>query len=208
MNSNGSGLPPRLPIRVRPVVGESVESYIRRLARANHLRPSLLQIHVRSPASPSGSVVIERLAAISHSTVDALTRTLTGLPRPRHQPTTSRTPSQPNETPQATRKQLLFATIRAEAAQGFSIRQISERHQTHRRMVRQALHSPTPAPRRKPATRPAPALSSVKDALDTMIGKDLTIWEIWTRLIDEHDAEASYSTVRDYIKNRTTGQNE
>ncbi len=32
----------RLPMRVRPNLGESTDSYIRRLARANHLRPSYL----------------------------------------------------------------------------------------------------------------------------------------------------------------------
>ena len=42
-------LPPPLPVRVRPAAGETAESYIRRLARANHLRPSLLQVYVRNP---------------------------------------------------------------------------------------------------------------------------------------------------------------
>ena len=42
-------LPPPLPVRVRPAAGETAESYIRRLAQANHLRPSLLQVYVRNP---------------------------------------------------------------------------------------------------------------------------------------------------------------
>jgi hypothetical protein len=42
--------PPRpLPIRPRPVSGESPDSYLRRLARANHLRPGYLRRYLRQP---------------------------------------------------------------------------------------------------------------------------------------------------------------
>src|SRR6266702_2403607 len=44
--------PPRpLPIRPRPVTGESPASYLRRLARANHLRPGYLRRYLRQPGS-------------------------------------------------------------------------------------------------------------------------------------------------------------
>jgi len=42
MNSGARALQP-LPIAARPRAGEGVESYIQRLARANHLRPSYLR---------------------------------------------------------------------------------------------------------------------------------------------------------------------
>jgi hypothetical protein len=31
---------------------------------------------------------------------------------------------------------------------------------------------------------------------------ELTPWRIWERLLDEHDADVSYSTVRDYLIHR------
>ena len=108
-------LPPPLPVRVRPAAGESVESYIRRLARANHLRPSLLQVYVRSPGVPTGAVRLPRLAAASGSTLAALTGTLTGLP-----PASGRHRPPPRES-QAGRKTRLFRVIRDDAAQGMSI---------------------------------------------------------------------------------------
>ena len=82
MTPDDAALPPPLPVRVRPAAGETVESYIRRLASANHLRPSLLHLYVRSRGSPDGAVRLPRLAAVSGSTPAALSRALTGLPVP------------------------------------------------------------------------------------------------------------------------------
>ena len=30
--------------------------------------------------------------------------------------------------------------------------------------------------------------------------RPLTVWEIWTTVTDEHDSDASYATVRDYVR--------
>ena len=49
MTPDDGPLPPPLPVWVRAAAGETAESYIRRLAHANHLRPSLLQVYVRNP---------------------------------------------------------------------------------------------------------------------------------------------------------------
>jgi hypothetical protein len=124
-------LPPRLPIRVRPAAGETAESYIRRLARANHLRPSLLQVYVRNPDVATGAIRLRRLAAVSGSTLTALTRALTRSPAA----SGPHRPSPPGES-QVARKARLFGIIRDEAGQGMSIRQIARRHHVHRRMVR------------------------------------------------------------------------
>jgi hypothetical protein len=195
--------PGPLPVRVRPVAGESVESYIRRLARANHLRPSLLQIYVRNPAAPSAAIVLERLAAVSGSTLACLTHALVGLPRPRRRPASSTSQPTSLPKPQAARKAHLFKTIRADHARGLSIRRIAERHHVHRRMVRQALNSPTPQPPpRKRINRSAPVLDPIRDAIDGLLNQNLTAWQIWTHLVDEYDADASYTTVRDYIQTR------
>jgi hypothetical protein len=122
-------LPPPLPVRVRPAAGETAESYIRRLARANHLRPSLLQVYVRNPDIPTGSIKLRRLAAVSGSTRTALAFALTGLTPAsrRHLP-----PPSPTES-QADRRARLFGLIRDDAARGISIRKLAS-----------ARRSPTP----------------------------------------------------------------
>jgi hypothetical protein len=190
-------LPPPLPVRVRPAAGETAESYIRRLARANHLRPSLLQVYVRNPDVPTGSIRLRRLAAVSGSTRTALAFALTGLtPASRsHLP-----PPSPAES-QAESKARLFGEIRDDAARGMSIRQLASRHHVHRRMVRQALADPAGPPPRKRGTRPAPAIGPFQDVLDKLADQPLTVWEIWATVTDQHDSDASYAAVRDYIRN-------
>ncbi|MGH3169165.1 MAG: TniQ family protein [Trebonia sp.] len=195
MTPDDGPLPPPLPVRVRPAAGETIESYIRRLARANHLRPSLLQVYVRNPGVPAGAIRMRRLAAVSGSTVTSLTRALTGLPPARGQ---HRTPP-PGES-QAARKALLFSVIRDDAAGGMSIRQIASRHHVHRRMVRQALAAPFGPPPRKRAARPAQITGPIRDVLDELASESRTIWEIWTIVIDEHNSDASYAAIRDYIR--------
>lgn len=198
MTPDDGPLPPPLPVRVRPAAGETIDSYIRRLARANHLRPSLLQVYVRNPDVPTGAIRLRRLAAASGSTLTALTRALTGLTpaSEAHRP-----PPSPAES-QAARKARLFGIIRNDAARGMSIRQIAGRRHVHRRMVRQALAEPAGPPPRKQATRPARATDPIRDVLGKLAGEPLTIWEIWTTVTDEHDSDASYAAVRDYIRTR------
>jgi AraC-like DNA-binding protein len=193
-------LPPPLPIRVRPSAGETVESYIRRLARANHLRPSLLQVYVRNPGVPTGAIRMRRLAAVSGSSLTALARALTGLPSP-----SVHRPPPPGES-QAARKARLFRIIRDDAAHGMSIRQIAGRRHVHRRMVRQALAEPAGPPPRKRASRPAQITGPIREILDELAVESRTIWEIWTTVIDEHDSDSSYAAVRDYIRTRRLRQ--
>ena len=191
-------LPPPLPVRVRPAAGETAESYIRRLAHANHLRPSLLQVYVRNPGVPTGAIRPRRLAAVSGSTRTALAFALTGLtPASQHR----LPPPSPAES-QAARKARLFSVVRDDAARGMSIRQIAGRRHVHRRMVRQALAEPADPPPRKRGTRPAPAIGPIQDVLDKLAGEPLTTWEIWTTVTDQHGSDASYAAVRDYIRTR------
>jgi hypothetical protein len=83
-----------------------------------------------------------------------------------------------------------------------SIRQIASRRHVHRRMVRQALAEPAGPPPRKRGTRPAPAIGPIQKVLDKLADEPLTIWEIWTTVTDEHDSDASYAAIRDYIRSR------
>lgn len=58
-------------------------------------------------------------------------------------------------------------------------------------MVRQALAEPAGPPPRKRGTRPAPAVSPIRNVLDKLADQPLTIWEIWTTVTDEYDFDAS-----------------
>ncbi len=198
MTPDDGPLPPPLPVRVRPAAGETTESFIRRLAQANQLRPSLLQVYVRNPDVPTGAIRLRRLAAVSGSTRTALAFALTGL-TPAIAP--HRPPPSPAES-QTARKARLFGIIRDDAARGMSIRQIASHHHIHRRMVRQALAGPAGPPPRKRGTRPAPAIGPIQNVLDKLADQPLTIWEIWTTVTDEHDSDASYAAIRDYIRTR------
>ncbi|MGH3739295.1 MAG: IS21 family transposase, partial [Micromonosporaceae bacterium] len=86
--------------------------------------------------------------------------------------------------------------------EGLSIRALADRYRVHRRTVRQALGSAVPPRRRSPARR-APVLESVRRLIEGMLVEDLkappkrrhTARRVFERLVDEHDAGVSYSTV-------------
>jgi hypothetical protein len=79
----------------------------------------------------------------------------------------------------------------------------------HRRVVREALASPVPAPREAPV-RESPVLDAVAGLIDVMLAEDLdaprkqrhTSRRIWQRLRDEQDAAVSYSYVCQYAGTR------
>jgi len=185
--------PRPLPIRPRPAAGESTASYIARLAQANHLRPRHLYHYLRDTEAGSGAVRLDRLAALAGRTPPALERALTDPAR---------------------RRADLFARIRHDAHhQGLSIRALAGRHGVTRPTVRQALASPTPAPRKKPPPR-ASRLDPYKDAIDAILRSDSdtptrpphTIRQVHDRLETEHGmAGVSYTVVRNYIRRNHRG---
>jgi len=202
----------RLPVRPRPICGETVESYVRRLARANHLRPSYLRAYLTGPQR--SRIQIERLAQISGRPTAHLQRALIGTPVPRPRTEPSERPSQAalvkHRREARTR---LFANIRADHQHDdLSIRALAARHQVHRRTVTQALASALPPPRKPQAPRPRTLRNDTREFVDQIIGQDLqvpsrrrhSVQRIWERLIDEYDVTVSYSTVRDYVTRRRT----
>jgi transposase len=101
----------------------------------------------------------------------------------------------------------LYEQIRkAHERDELSIRGLAEHFGVHRRTVREALASPIPAPR-KGSERPAPALGPWKSTIDGWLEADReapkkqrhTARRIWQRLLDEHGADLSESTVRHYV---------
>lgn len=197
----------QLPIRPRPRPGEPLESYVQRLARANHLKPSDLHDFLSGPPRYLGQLNIHRLAAVSGRDPAALERALTGISSTRRPAATGRRP-RPEEN-RAARAEL-FAAIRRDGQRGeHSMRALAAMHHVHRRTIIQALASPTPPPR-KPMTRTAKQVERIRGPVDTMLREDLdapvqnrhTIRRIWQRLLNEHDIRASYSTVRSHVTNR------
>lgn len=210
MSTDGSDSdrPRLLPARPRPRTGETTDSYIRRLSRANHLKPSYLRGYLAGPPSWLGRPRPERLAALTGRQQTALEQALVDLlPPARTKKIVERTIPQ-ETTARRTDRSALFAAIRQDArTEGLSLRALSERHHVNRRTVRHALDSPTPPLRKPSPPRERPALDRARPIIDAMLddhaeandGQPLTTRFIWEHLLDEHDSEVSYATVRDYI---------
>ena len=109
----------------------------------------------------------------------------------------------------------LFEEIRKASAgsDSPSIRELSRRFSVHRRMVRQALESAVPPPR-KAVARPAPTLGPWKATIDGWLADDEqvprkqrhTARRVFQRLVEEHDAEVSESSVRRYVGSTKKGR--
>lgn len=200
---NGGDAPDRLcplPITPGPVAGEPADAYIRRLALANHLRPSYLRGYLAGPPAYLGAIQPERLAALSGRTIAVLERTLTGLARPTRPTAQAPQPVASRRHTRAADKPALFAAIRRDAQDGHPIRTLAARHRVHRRMIRQALANSAPPPRKQPPQRPS-ALDQLRGPITTMLRTepDLPVRQIWERLLDDHDANISYDRVHHYV---------
>lgn len=91
-----------LPIRPRPVSGESTFSYIRRLAMANHLRPVHLRHYLKDPG-PGGGIRLSWLATLAGRPVTSLQHALAGQQPPGGAPASGRLPGARQQKPSRTR---------------------------------------------------------------------------------------------------------
>jgi len=103
----------------------------------------------------------------------------------------------------------LFEAIRRDHdREGLSIRALARRHGVHRRAVRQALESALPPERKRPESRPAPALGPYRELIDSWLVADRsapvkqrhTAKRVWERLRDEYGVAVAQTTVRDYVR--------
>jgi transposase len=105
----------------------------------------------------------------------------------------------------------LFAAIRRDArVEKLSVRELARRHGVHRRLVREALASAWPGPRKALPPR-ASVLDPYKGIVDAMLRADLdaprkqrhTAKRVFDRLAAEHGMrDVSYGRVRDYVARR------
>ena len=202
MNPAGErlGLLPRIP---RPTGGQSVEDYVRRLAEANHLKPSYLHGYLTGgPSYYPGRIRPERLAAATGRTLIAITHAFPALATPAPRPTRRVAAANAAKARARAERERQFAAIRYDALAGASIRSLAAKHHVGRRIVKQALASPAPPPRKKPKQRPTPALDQVRAHLDRLLDEDLNIRQIWERVLDATETYVSYRTVADYVRTR------
>ncbi|OPC76773.1 hypothetical protein B4N89_45695 [Embleya scabrispora] len=198
-----------LPARPRPRSGESTDSYIRRLAHANHLKPSYLRGYLAGPPDYGygNRPKAERLAVVTGRQQASLERALIDL-APR-KPTEPDQPAKPKRrVTLSADKPALFAAIRRDAhAEHLTVTPLAKRNRVHNRTVVQALSSPNPPPRKPRTLQENPALDRVRPALDAILdeyaakhcGHLPSTRLIWERLLDEYDADVSYATIRRFL---------
>ena len=105
----------------------------------------------------------------------------------------------------------LFEQIRRDRRVAeLSTRELAQRHRVHRRTVRQALDNAVPPPRKPYAVRVKPVLGVWAAVIDGWLLADRdaprkqrhTARRVWQRLVAEHGATLSESTVTRYVARR------
>jgi len=105
----------------------------------------------------------------------------------------------------------LFESIRKDRQrEELSIRELADRHHVHRRAVRQALDSALPPPRKIYPPRVKPAMQPWTAVVDGWLEADKlaprkqrhTARRVWQRLVAEHQAVVSETTVSRYVARR------
>ncbi|MFI6063274.1 TniQ family protein [Streptomyces sp. NPDC051286] len=189
----------QLPIQVRPRRGEPIGSYIRRLARANHLKPSYLHGFLTGSTNWFGNPQLERLAALTGRSPDLLQRVLAGAEAPRRR----RKPGPPSTSTKKVDKKELYQRIRHDAeTEALSARALERRHGVTWRTVRAALDGHDPRPR-KPPPRRSTAIDPVQPLINAMIEAGHGPTQIWVQLMDKHDTSISYGIIRRYVHDQT-----
>jgi hypothetical protein len=188
-----------LPVRLRPQRGETADSYVRRLASANHLRFSYLRRYLSAPAGSYGPLQPGKLAAVTGRDLPAILHALPDLATPLPRRSTRRYSDDEIQRNRA-RKNALFTAIRHDADAGMSGRAIERKHRVGRRTTQKALTSSTPPPRKK-MNRESVVLNGLHAVIDAMTqtNPQITVTAIWEHLADELDTTVAYPTLRAYI---------
>jgi hypothetical protein len=199
MNDHDAGRLSPLPVPPPSRRGETADSYLRRLAAANHLRFSHLRRYLSTPEGSYGPIHPGKLAALTGRELPAILHALPELAPAAPRPPARRYSEEDIQRNHAT-KRAKYAAIRQDASNGMSGRAIERVHHAGHRTIRKALASATPPARKKINREPA-ALNGLHRHIDTMIAADpqITIAAIWERLADEHGTTVAYATLRAYV---------
>jgi hypothetical protein len=192
--------PPPLPVRVRPLRDEAADSYLRRLATANHLPFSYLRRYLAVPRGSYGPLSHALLATLSGRDTAAILRAFPEFTPPRPRPDRPRSYSRKEIEQNRAAAREKYAVIRYDARHGLSQRDIMTGHNIGRRTIAQALASPEPPPRKKIPREPT-ALGGLHAIIDTLIQEDPRIGTaaIWRHLADDHGVTVAYYTLRAYV---------
>lgn len=197
-----AGIP--LPVRPRPRQGETADSYLRRLAAANHLRFSYLRRYLATPRGSYGPVDARGLAVLAGRKPHAILRAFPELgPAALRQAGTGRRYTREDIQHAYAAKHERYAAIRRDFDAGMSERAIERQHHVSRRTIIKALDSPDPPARKKIHREPA-ALKGLHGRIDEMIEADPAVGTaaIWQRLADDHASTVAYYTLRTYVVSR------
>jgi hypothetical protein len=183
-----------LPVRIRPLLGETADTYICRLASANHFKPSYLHCFIAGPRLWFGKPRLDRLAVLAGRTRDDLQRCFTDpsllLRRPQ---------SGKEQDGDAIRSELFFR-VQQDAERGLSARILAERHGVSRRTIRRALDAPRLADHELTRRRPLSVITPLKALVDPLIDEGLDPKEIWVRVIDQHHIVVPFIPLTSYVK--------
>ncbi|NDK24109.1 hypothetical protein FSY75_06410 [Streptomyces sp. TR1341] len=186
----------RLPVQVAPRLGEETDSFIRRLARANHLKPSYLHGYLCGPPFWFGKPLLDRLADAAGRSPQVLERALADVSSPRRR--VKPNPRYPSKDLFPGRGELSFL-ISDDARDGtMTIRALAERYQVPQWAVRLVLDTARPADR-DVKFRKDPVMVPVIRLVDDMLARGVRGRAIWAELMDEHDYSVSYSSLLYYV---------
>ena len=198
------GIPERLtvlPVRVRPRAGEAVHTYVRRLAIANHLRPSYLHGFLIGPPFWQGlKPRPDRLAVLSGIPEEHLARALVHpaalLIQIKHSDW---------DKPEDRQAQLFLQIRRFTEGRGLHLRTIAAHFNVTRGTVRRALRTPEP-PRADIIRRRQLAIEPIRPLIDPMADEGLLPKQIWDRLYDDYDiAVTNLAPIVRYVAARRLG---
>jgi hypothetical protein len=192
-----------LPVRPRPRDGETADSYLRRLAAANHLRFSYLRRYLAIPRGSYGPVDPGPLATLAGREPDAIVRAFPELAQAAPRPGDRRYYGRKDIERNRAARQEKYAAVRRDIDAGMSERAIERKHHVGRRTIIKALGSADP-PARKRIHREPEALRGLHGHIDAMIETDPAIATatIWQRLADDHGVTVAYPTLRTYVTSR------
>jgi len=198
--TSSGGIP--LPVRPRPHRGETADSYLRRLAAANHLRFSYLRQYLAVPRGSYGPIDPRQMAVLAGREPHAILRAFPELIPSAPRPGTRRGTREEIARNHAAKREK-YAAIRRDAENGLTHRAIISKRHVGRRTIALALASAEP-PERKKIHREPEALSGLHPHIDAMLDEDpaMRTAAIWQRLADNHGTTVAYPTLRTYVTSR------